>query len=185
MVKFHLLQSSRKNAGTVHLGNTIAEIALSEHTSSIGKIPEKPFVLLAQQSVFDKSRAPEGMHTAWAYCHVPNGSRVDMTEAIERQIERFAPGFRDQILARHAFNPMEMEAYNPNYVGGDINGGVIDIRQLFTRPVISLSPYKTSAKGIYICSSSTPPGGGCTRNVWISCSKKSVERCIQFISLST
>ncbi|WP_256009655.1 phytoene desaturase family protein [Desertivirga xinjiangensis] len=149
-----------RNAGTVHLGNTIEEIELSERTSASGKIPENPFVLLAQQSLFDPGRAPAGMHTAWAYCHVPNGSRVDMTEAIEKQVERFAPGFRERILARHVFNSMEMEAYNPNYIGGDINGGVIDLGQLFTRPVISLSPYKTSAKGIYICSSSTPPGGG-------------------------
>jgi len=149
-----------RNAGTVHLGNTIEEIALSEHTASQGKIPEKPFVLLAQQSLFDPSRAPEGKHTAWAYCHVPNGSKVDMVAAIENQVERFAPGFKERILARHTFNPSQMEEYNPNYIGGDINGGVIDIRQLFTRPVISRSPYKTSAEGLYICSSSTPPGGG-------------------------
>jgi len=149
-----------RKAGTVHLGNTIEEIALSEYTASQGKIPEKPFVLLAQQSLFDSSRAPEGKHTAWAYCHVPNGSKIDMATAIENQVERFAPGFKERILARHTFNPAQMEEYNPNYIGGDINGGVIDIRQLFTRPVISLSPYKTSAKGLYICSSSTPPGGG-------------------------
>ncbi|MDB5022708.1 MAG: NAD(P)/FAD-dependent oxidoreductase, partial [Mucilaginibacter sp.] len=122
--------------------------------------PEKPFVLLAQQSLFDPSRAPQGKQTAWAYCHVPNGSTVDMTEAIEKQVERFAPGFRDRIMARHVMNTTQMNAYNPNYIGGDINGGVMDIGQLFTRPALRWSPYKTSAKGIYLCSSSTPPGGG-------------------------
>ncbi|HUH19700.1 NAD(P)/FAD-dependent oxidoreductase [Albibacterium sp.] len=149
-----------RRATTVHIGNTIEEIAAGEQTSSKGKIVEKPFVLLAQQSLFDESRAPAGKHTAWAYCHVPNGSTTDMTDRIEKQIERFAPGFRDRILAKHSFNPAQMENYNPNYIGGDINGGIIDIGQLFTRPVISASPYRTSAKGIYICSSSTPPGGG-------------------------
>jgi len=149
-----------RKAGTVHLGNTIEEITLGEQLSSSGKIAKKPFVLLAQQSVFDNSRAPEGKHTAWAYCHVPHGSKTDMTEIIENQIERFAPGFKDRILAKHSFSPAQMEDYNPNYIGGDINGGIIDIAQLFTRPVLSLSPYRTSAKGLYICSSSTPPGGG-------------------------
>ncbi|WP_018611142.1 phytoene desaturase family protein [Segetibacter koreensis] len=147
-------------AGTIHLGNTFAEIASAELLTSKGKIAEKPFVLLAQQSVYDASRAPAGRHTAWAYCHVPNGSQVDMTEAIEQQVERFAPGFRERILARHTINTFQMQEYNPNYIGGDINGGVIDITQLYTRPVISLSPYRTSAKGLYICSLSTPPGGG-------------------------
>jgi phytoene dehydrogenase-like protein len=151
---------SCKQAGTVHLGNTFKEIALSEHLSSSGVHPEKPFVLLAQQSSFDHTRTPEGKHAAWAYCHVPNGSTVDMTKAIEKQIERFAPGFRDTILAKHTMNTSEIQAYNPNYIGGDINGGIIDIRQLYTRPSLSLSPYRTSKKGIYICSSSTPPGGG-------------------------
>jgi phytoene dehydrogenase-like protein len=148
------------NAGTIHIGNTFKEIADSEQQSSDGKVAEKPFVLLAQPSIFDDSRAPEGKHTAWAYCHVPNGSTTDMTDAIEKQIERFAPGFRERILARHTMNSAQMEEYNPNYVGGDINGGVIDIGQLFTRPALRWSPYKTSAKGLYICSSSTPPGGG-------------------------
>jgi phytoene dehydrogenase-like protein len=147
-------------AGTVHLGNTIREIAQSESQASKGGHPEKPFVLLAQQSLFDPSRAPAGKQTAWAYCHVPNGSLVNMTQAIENQVERFAPGFRERILARHVMNTAEMESYNPNYIGGDINGGVIDLGQLFTRPALRLSPYRTSAKGIYICSSSTPPGGG-------------------------
>ena len=122
--------------------------------------PLKPFVLLAQQSLFDASRAPEGKHTAWAYCHVPHGVTTDMSEAIEKQVERFAPGFRDRVLAKHVFNPAAMEAYNPNYIGGDINGGAIDWLQLFTRPALRWSPYRTSAKGMYICSSSTPPGGG-------------------------
>lgn len=149
-----------RNAGTIHIGNTIEEIEQGEQIVSSGEIPEKPFVLLAQQSVFDSSRAPQGKHTAWGYCHVPNGSKIDMTEAIEKQVERFAPGFRERILARHVFNTEQMEEYNPNYIGGDINGGIMDIGQVFTRPVISISPYKTSAKGLYICSSSTPPGGG-------------------------
>ncbi|WP_460925049.1 phytoene desaturase family protein [Pontibacter brevis] len=149
-----------KLAGTVHLGNTLEEITASEYVSHKGGHPEKPFVLLAQQSLFDPTRAPDGKQTAWAYCHVPNGSKVDMTEAIEKQVERFAPGFRDRILARHVMNTSEMEAYNANYIGGDINGGIIDVGQLFTRPALRLSPYRTSAKGLYICSSSTPPGGG-------------------------
>jgi len=148
------------SAGTVHLGNTFEEIADGEQMTSIGKHPEKPFVLLAQQSMIDPSRAPQGKHTAWAYCHVPNGSEKDMTEAIENQVERFAPGFRDLILAKHTMNTKEIEVYNPNYIGGDINGGVIDMGQLFTRPALRISPYRTSAKGIYFCSSSTPPGGG-------------------------
>ena len=117
-------------------------------------------MLLAQQSLFDPTRAPAGKHTAWAYCHVPNGSGADMTDRIEAQIERFAPGFRDLILARHTMGPADMEAYNPNYVGGDINAGVQDLRQLFTRPVARSVPYSTPAKGLYICSASTPPGGG-------------------------
>ncbi|KAA9353100.1 phytoene desaturase family protein [Larkinella humicola] len=151
---------SCRQAGTVHLGNTLEEIADSELRASKGQHPEKPYVLLAQQSLFDATRAPAGKHTAWAYCHIPNGSTVDMTKAIENQIERFAPGFRDRILARHTMNPAQMEAHNPNYIGGDINGGIIDIGQLFTRPALRWSPYRTSAKGLYICSSSTPPGGG-------------------------
>lgn len=147
-------------AGTIHLGNTFSEIAAAEQATWNGQHVEKPFVLMAQQSRFDPARAPEGKHTAWAYCHVPNGSTADMTNAIERQIERFAPGFRDCILAKHVMNTEAMETYNANYIGGDISGGVIDIGQLFTRPALRFSPYRTSAKGIYICSSSTPPGGG-------------------------
>ncbi|MBS1522527.1 MAG: NAD(P)/FAD-dependent oxidoreductase [Bacteroidetes bacterium] len=149
-----------RQAGTVHLGNTFAEIASSEKSSWNGRISEKPFVLMSQQSLFDNSRAPEGKHTGWAYCHVPAGSTVDMTEAIERQVERFAPGFRDRILAKHIMNSAQVEEYNPNYIGGDINGGAFDLGQLFTRPALRWSPYRTSAKGLYICSSSTPPGGG-------------------------
>ncbi|GAB3846211.1 NAD(P)/FAD-dependent oxidoreductase [Hymenobacter terrigena] len=147
-------------AGTIHLGNTLAEIAASEQATARGQHPEKPFVLLAQQSLFDATRAPAGRHTAWAYCHVPNGSRLDMTAAIERQVERFAPGFRERILARHTFDTAQMEEYNPNYVGGDINGGQLDIGQLFTRPALRASPYRTSQRGLYLCSSATPPGGG-------------------------
>jgi len=149
-----------RQAGTVHLGNTFAEIASSEQSAWSGGIVEKPFVLMAQQSLFDSSRAPAGKHTAWAYCHVPGGSVVDMTEAIERQVERFAPGFRDRILAKHVMNSAQVEEYNPNYIGGDINGGAFDLGQLFTRPALRWSPYRTSANGMYICSSSTPPGGG-------------------------
>lgn len=149
-----------RSAGTVHIGNTFEEIARSEQLTWQGKHVDKPFVLVAQQSVFDTTRAPSGKHTAWAYCHVPNGSTKDMTEIIEKQIERFAPGFRQLILAKHSFDTNELENYNPNYIGGDINGGAIDITQLFTRPALRLSPYRTSAKGIYICSASTPPGGG-------------------------
>jgi phytoene dehydrogenase-like protein len=147
-------------AGTVHLGGGPDEIAAGERSVSRGVIPERPFVLLAQQSLFDTTRAPVGKHTVWAYCHVPNGSDVDMTERIEAQIERFAPGFRDRILARHTFTAPEMERYNANYIGGDINGGVQDLRQLFTRPTVRIDPYSTPVSGLYICSSSTPPGGG-------------------------
>lgn len=152
--------SECRQAGTVHIGNTLEEITLSEQLASEGKHPEKPFVLLTQPSLFDSSRAPQGKHTAWAYCHVPSGSTKDMTDRIEKQIERFAPGFKDRILARHVMNTEQMEEYNPNYFGGDIIGGKMDLGQLFTRPALRLSPYKTSAKGIYICSSSSPPGGG-------------------------
>jgi phytoene dehydrogenase-like protein len=149
-----------RKAGTVHIGGTLEEIVASEKAPANGQHSDKPYVLLAQQSLLDTSRAPEGKHTAWAYCHVPNGSTKDMTAIIENQIERFAPGFKETILAKHTFNTAQMQEYNPNYIGGDINGGIIDIGQLFTRPALRWSPYKTSAKGLYICSSSTPPGGG-------------------------
>ncbi len=147
-------------AGTVHLGGTFAEIARSERQIWQGIAPVRPYVLVAQQSLFDTTRAPAGKHTLWVYCHVPSGSTFDMTEYVENQIERFAPGFRECILTRHAMNTVDMEQYNANYVGGDISGGVLDLRQLFTRPVPRLDPYSTPAKGIYLCSSSTPPGGG-------------------------
>jgi phytoene dehydrogenase-like protein len=147
-------------AGTVHLGATIEEIALSEHDVHSGRHPERPFVLIAQQSLFDPTRAPDGKHTLWGYCHVPNGSTVDMTSRIEGQIERFAPGFTDRILARSVMGPSQFEQYNANYIGGDINGGIQDLRQLFTRPAIRIDPYATSDPATFICSSSTPPGGG-------------------------
>ena len=149
-----------RQAGTVHIGNTFEEIQASEAAASNGKHTDRPFVLVAQQSLFDATRAPKDKHTAWAYCHVPNGSTVDRTTVIEKQIERFAPGFRDRILARHTFNTEQLERYNFNYIGGDISGGIVDIGQLFTRPALRSSPYRTSLKGLYICSSSTPPGGG-------------------------
>lgn len=148
-----------RRAGTLHLGNTIEEIQASEDAAYKGRHVQRPFVLLSQPSLFDYHRAPAGKHTAWAYCHVPGGSTVDMKDAIENQVERFAPGFKDRILASHTFNTEQLQAYNPNYIGGDIGGGVMDIRQLFNRPAL-FSPYRTGVKGIYICSSSTPPGGG-------------------------
>ena len=149
-----------RRAGTLHLGGTLEEIAASEEAVWRGQAPERPYVLAAQQSLFDNTRAPEGKHTLWAYCHVPNGSRVNMTERIEAQVERFAPGFRELILERSARGPAEIERENENYVGGDINGGVQDLRQLYTRPAVRLNPYSTPIEGLYVCSSSTPPGGG-------------------------
>jgi phytoene dehydrogenase-like protein len=147
-------------AATVHLGATLKEIADSEAAPGRGEIAERPYVLLAQQSLFDSTRAPAGQHTAWAYCHVPNGSTVDATERIEAQVERFAPGFRERILARSALGPADMERYNANYVGGDINAGAATLSQLFTRPVARPSPYTTPLPGVFLCSASTPPGGG-------------------------
>ncbi|MDX1624335.1 MAG: NAD(P)/FAD-dependent oxidoreductase [Gemmatimonadota bacterium] len=147
-------------AGTVHLGGTLEEIAAAEGEVWRGRLPERPFVLLAQQSLFDPGRAPGGRHTAWAYAHVPHGSDVDATDHVERQVERFAPGFRDVVLERHTMSPVDLEAYNPNYVGGDINGGVQDLVQSFARPVAKLTPYDVPLEGVYLCSSSTPPGGG-------------------------
>jgi phytoene dehydrogenase-like protein len=149
-----------RQAGTIHLGGTLQEISASEKAVWRGEHPERPLVLLAQQSLFDDSRAPDGQHTAWAYCHVPHGSHQDVSDHITAQIERFAPGFRDLILSKHVYTAAKMESYNANYIGGDINGGVQDWRQLFTRPVARWSPYTTPLKGIFICSSSTPPGGG-------------------------
>jgi phytoene dehydrogenase-like protein len=147
-------------AGTVHVIGGMAEAAAAEAASAAGRVPEKPYVLLCQPSVADPTRAPEGKHTLWAYCHVPNGSDVDMTAAVEDQIERFAPGFRDRILARHTMGPAQMEAHDANYIGGDINGGVQDLRQLFTRPVARYPVYSTPDPNVWLCSSSTPPGGG-------------------------
>ena len=147
-------------AGTVHIGGTSEEIAASEKEVAAGICPQRPYIILAQQSLFDSSRAPAGKHTAWAYCHLPAGSEIDMTERIENQIERFAPGFRDTIIARHVMGPADLEKYNGNYIGGSIDGGAQDWRQLFTRPTFSLTPYRTPVQGVYICSSSTPPGGG-------------------------
>jgi phytoene dehydrogenase-like protein len=147
-------------AGTVHLGGTLEEIAASEAATYRGEYPDRPYVLLAQHTLFDPSRVPPGKHTAWAYCHVPNGSTADMTEIIERQIERYAPGFRDRILAKHAMRSTDYERYNANYIGGDIAGGVIDLWQLYMRPAARLVPYSTPNSRIYICSASTPPGGG-------------------------
>ncbi len=147
-------------AGTVHLGGTMAEVARGENEVWRGGHPERPFVLVTQPSLFDGTRAPEGRHTAWAYCHVPHGSAIDMSSRIEAQIERFAPGFGDLILGRHAMSTKDFQTYNANYIGGDINGGVPDLRQLYFRPVMKINPYATPLKGVYLCSASTPPGGG-------------------------
>ena len=147
-------------AATIHLGGSFAEIAAGERAAWEGRVPDKPYVLLVQPTVCDPSRAPAGKHVLWAYCHVPNGSTADMTGRMEDQIERFAPGFRDCIAARHAMGPAEMERRNANLVGGDIAGGASDLAQLFARPVFSLNPYATAIDGVYLCSSSTPPGIG-------------------------
>jgi phytoene dehydrogenase-like protein len=147
-------------AGTVHLGGTYREIAASEDAVGRGRHADKPYVLLVQPTIADPSRAPEGKHVAWAYCHVPNGSTVDMTVTIESQVERFAPGFRDRILARATKDSVAIEAWDANYVGGDINGGIGDWRQLLFRPVVRWNPYTTPDPAVFICSSSTPPGGG-------------------------
>lgn len=149
-----------RRAGTVHLGGEMEEIAASARAAWEGRDPERPFVLLAQPTLFDPSRAPEDQHVAWSYIHVPHGSERDYTEELERQVERFAPGFRDTILARSTRTAAELELYNPNMVGGDINGGTNELRQLVFRPVRRLDPYVTPAEGLFLCSSSTPPGGG-------------------------
>jgi len=147
-------------AGTLHCGGGFDEIMTSEHTVWEGASPERPFVLLSQPSLFDPNRAPEGKHTAWAYCHVPNGCETDMTYAIEEQVERFAPGFQKLIKAKHIMSPARMEEYNQNYIGGDIVGGVQSFRELFIRPLGRWQAYSTPLKGYYICSASMPPGGG-------------------------
>jgi phytoene dehydrogenase-like protein len=162
-------------AGTIHLGGTLAEMSRSEHEAWHGIYPQNPYTILTQPSLFDPTRAPAGKHVAWAYCHVPNLHQTStaqadaspqtpdtaiMVERIEAQIERFAPGFKERVLARHVMTPADFERYNPNYVGGDIVGGVQDLFQFFARPVLSRSPYNTPGQGIYLCSASTPPGGG-------------------------
>lgn len=162
-------------AGTIHLGGTLAEMSRSEHEAWHGIRPQNPYIILTQPSLFDPTRAPAGKHVAWAYCHVPNLHQTSTTQAgpppqapdpaimverIEAQIERFAPGFKERVLARHVMTPADFERYNPNYVGGDIVGGVQDLFQFFARPVLSRSPYNTPGEGIYLCSASTPPGGG-------------------------
>jgi len=149
-----------RRAATVHLGGGLADVALAEAEVAAGRVPRRPFVLLVQPTLFDPSRAPAGKHVGWAYCHVPNGCDVDMTRAIEDQVERFAPGFRDLIRARSVLDPGAIERHNPNYAGGDVNGGRQDLRQLFFRPLPGLNPYATSDPGLFICSSATPPGGG-------------------------
>ncbi|WP_257461982.1 phytoene desaturase family protein [Archangium lipolyticum] len=147
-------------AGTVHLGGTLEEISASEAAVARGEVPESPYVLVAQHTLFDGSRAPSGQHTGWAYCHVPHGCTEDMTGRIEAQMERFAPGFRDRILARHTRSPAQYEAYNANFIGGDISGGAMEGMQLFARPMARLVPYATPDPRLYLCSSSTPPGPG-------------------------
>ena len=147
-------------AATVHLGGTAEEIAESELQVARGALPSRPFVLLVQASLFDPTRAPDGKHVAWAYCHVPNGSDADMTKAIEDQVERFAPGFRDRIRQRSVWSPQRIEAEEPNCVGGDVMGGRMDLRGLVARPALRLDPHTTPDPEIFICSAATPPGGG-------------------------
>ncbi len=147
-------------AGTVHLGGTLAEIAAAERAPWQGRAAGRPFVLLAQPSLFDPTRAPAGRHTAWAYCHVPNGSDEDVAGRVEAQVERFAPGFRERILARHVFTAAALERHDRNLVGGDLNGGVLDLAQLWFRPARRALPWRTPLPGVYLCSASTPPGGG-------------------------
>jgi phytoene dehydrogenase-like protein len=147
-------------AGTVHLGGPLEEVEIAERAPHRGRLPERPFVLLVQATVADPTRAPEGRHTAWAYAHVPNGSPADISDRIEAHIERFAPGFGDVVIGRSVRTAPAMEAYNANYVGGDVNGGLQHLPQLLARPTLAWDPYATPASGVYICSSSTPPGGG-------------------------
>ena len=149
-----------RRAGTVHLGGTIEEVALSERETYAGRHPENPFMLVGQQSLVDNTRAPNGQHTLWAYCHVPNGSTVDMTDVMERQFDRFAPGWRDLVLARSVRTPKDLEAHNANLVGGDIAGGATDHLQLLFRPALRVDPYHVPGTNLYLCSASTPPGGG-------------------------
>jgi phytoene dehydrogenase-like protein len=171
-------------AGTIHLGGTLQEIAQSEREVWEGKHSERPFILMAQQSLFDESRAPETKHTAWGYCHVPNGSSVDMTKQIEDQIERFAPGFKDCILERSTRSAIQLERYNPNCVGGDINGGVQDLYQFLRRPVSWFHPYSTPIQGLYLCSSSTPPGGGVHGMCGYHAARIALKDCFKYLSIS-
>ena len=152
--------SDCRRAGTLHLGGSFAEIAVSERAAWDGRKCDRPYVLVTQPSLFDPTRAPPGKHTLWAYCHVPNGSTVDMRAAIERQIERYAPGFRDCIEETHVMSPADLERSNANLVGGDLGGGAGDLAQIYTRPVASVNPYRTSIPNVFLCSSSTPPGVG-------------------------
>ena len=147
-------------AATVHLAGTLEEVAASEAAHARGEVHERPFILFVQPTLFDPTRAPAGRHTAWAYCHVPNGYAGDLTDRIERQVERFAPGFRDRILARSSLTPADFEQRNANLIGGDINGGMMDLVQVVRRPVLRPNPYRTPIRGVYLCSASTPPGGG-------------------------
>ncbi len=149
-----------RRAATVHLCGTLDEIVASEAAPSRGALHERPFVLFVQPSLFDDSRAPAGKHTAWAYCHVPNGYAGDASARIEAQVERFAPGFRDRVLARSVLTPADLQGRNANFIGGDINGGMMDLRQIFARPIAHPTPYRTPLRGVYLCSASTPPGGG-------------------------
>jgi phytoene dehydrogenase-like protein len=149
-----------RRAGTIHVGGTFEEIAAAERDAAYGRVSERPFVLVAQQSLFDETRAPHGQQTLWAYAHVPFGSNIDVSEKIEAQIERFAPGFRDCIIARHKIAAAGLEEINPNLAGGDISGGAVNLWQLLARPVLSPTPYRTPGRGVYLCSASTPPGGG-------------------------
>ncbi|MGB8331166.1 MAG: NAD(P)/FAD-dependent oxidoreductase [Polyangiales bacterium] len=167
-------------ASTVHLGGSLEEIAAGEAAMFRGKHPERPYVLLCQQSQLDPSRAPEGQHTGYAYCHVPGGSTVDMTGVIENQVERFAPGFKDRILYRHAMNTEDFFRYNPNYVGGAITGGVADVFQLFARPVARLDPYTTPNPRVFLCSASTPPGGGVHGMCGYHAAQRALERMAKF-----
>ena len=149
-----------RRAGTVHVGGTFSELAAAEATVAAGANPDKPFVLVGQQSLFDDSRAPVGRHTAWAYTHVPNGFCGSVAAQIESQIERFAPGFRDLVLARNLMGTHDLESHNPNYRGGDIAAGATSFRQMIARPRFSANPYRTAIPGVYLCSASTPPGPG-------------------------
>jgi phytoene dehydrogenase-like protein len=149
-----------RSAGTVHLGGTFVEVAHAEAEVAAGRYPERPFLLISQPSLWDASRAPAGQHVLWVYTHVPFGSERDLTEIIERQIARFAPDFTQRILARHVSSAAKLEKMNPNLVGGTITGGANDLWQLIARPTFSSNPYRTPKKGVYLCSSSTPPGGG-------------------------